>query len=130
MGKTTTAINLGTSLAAIGKEVLLIDLDPQGNASTGLGISVEERRYTTYEVVLGAKKIEEILYLRAKTFKRSKQKTSLLPDISEDFRLLLDNFQAIWTSRLHLKRTIKNENLFMYRFFSRIKTGFRISGIN
>ncbi len=44
---------------------------------------------------IAAKKIEEILYLRAKTFKRSKQKTSLLPDISEDFRLLLDNFQAI-----------------------------------
>jgi chromosome partitioning protein len=53
VGKTTTAINLGTALAAIGENVLILDLDPQGNASTGLGIDRKLRRYSTYDVLTG-----------------------------------------------------------------------------
>ncbi len=53
VGKTTTAINLGTALAAIGEHVLIVDLDPQGNASTGLGIDRKSRRYSTYDVLTG-----------------------------------------------------------------------------
>jgi chromosome partitioning protein len=53
VGKTTTAINLGTALAAIGEDVLIVDLDPQGNASTGLGIGYKQRLHSTYEVLVG-----------------------------------------------------------------------------
>ena len=53
VGKTTTAINLGTALAAIGERVLIVDLDPQGNASTGLGIDRRSRNCSTYDVLIG-----------------------------------------------------------------------------
>jgi len=53
VGKTTTAINLGTALAAIGEKVLIVDLDPQGNASTGLGIDRRSRSTSTYHVMTG-----------------------------------------------------------------------------
>src|SRR3954464_11034606 len=57
VGKTTTAINLGTALAAIGEPTLVVDIDPQGNASTGLGISRQERKLTIYDVLVGAAKL-------------------------------------------------------------------------
>jgi chromosome partitioning protein len=53
VGKTTTAINLGTALAAIGEKVLILDLDPQGNASTGVGIAEDARPVTSFDVLSG-----------------------------------------------------------------------------
>jgi chromosome partitioning protein len=52
VGKTTTAINLGTALAAIGQRVLIVDIDPQGNASTGLGVPRAARKSTIYDVIV------------------------------------------------------------------------------
>ena len=59
VGKTTTAINLGTALAAIGERVLIVDLDPQGNASTGLGIDRRDRATSTYDVLIGEAPLRE-----------------------------------------------------------------------
>ena len=59
VGKTTTAINLGTALAAIGEQVLIVDLDPQGNASTGMGIERRTRKLSTYDVLIGEKELRE-----------------------------------------------------------------------
>jgi chromosome partitioning protein len=60
VGKTTTAINLATALAAIGENVLIIDLDPQGNASTGLGIDRRERKLSSYDLLTGSHSVKEV----------------------------------------------------------------------
>ena len=59
VGKTTTAINLATALAAIGEKVLIVDLDPQGNASTGLGIDRKSRKLSSFDVMMGTTSVTE-----------------------------------------------------------------------
>ncbi len=61
VGKTTTAINLGTALAAIGEHVLIIDLDPQGNASTGLGIDRKARAASSYDMLIGERSLRNVV---------------------------------------------------------------------
>ncbi len=59
VGKTTTCINLGAAMAAIGAKVLILDMDPQGNASTGLGVPASARERTTYDVIMEGMPLEE-----------------------------------------------------------------------
>lgn len=61
VGKTTTCVNLGASLAALGKRVLLVDLDPQGNATTGSGIDKGHLKHTVYHVLIGDQSIANII---------------------------------------------------------------------
>lgn len=61
VGKTTTAINLGTALAAVGETVLIVDLDPQGNASTGLGVMRRPQQRSTYHVLMGEAELTDVI---------------------------------------------------------------------
>jgi chromosome partitioning protein len=65
VGKTTTAINLGTALAAVGESVLVLDLDPQGNASTGLGLDQRQRKASTFDVMTAERPLHEVIHATA-----------------------------------------------------------------
>ena len=61
VGKTTTSVNLAAAMGAMGKKTLLVDVDPQGNSSSGVGIDRREKKNTMYEVLIGECTVEEAL---------------------------------------------------------------------
>src|SRR3546814_2710186 len=80
VGKTTTAINVATALAATGWKTLLVDLDPQGNASTGLGIGHAERGWSSYHLLTGECALEEAA-VNTRVPRRSEEHTSELQSL-------------------------------------------------
>ncbi len=111
VGKTTTAINIATTLVALGRKVLLIDIDGQGNASTGLGVNSSDRKFSTYDVLADGKQLDEVI-----VDIENVDGLSLAPassDLSSVDVELVDDRQRV----LKLKQAIeKIENKFDYVF--------------
>ena len=111
VGKTTTAINLCAALAELGNSVLLVDLDPQGNASTGLGIDADVRRYTTYDLLLGEEDLRDIV------LKTQVDRLSIIPsttDLSSADIELYSNEKRLFLLHDALRQTAMDDFLFDY----------------
>lgn len=105
VGKTTTTVNLAAAFAAIKKRVLLIDCDPQGNSSTGLGILQSQRKKTLYEVLIGAHKIHEVI---APTFIRNLSIVTATVDLSACEIEIINFEKREFLLRKALKEVIHN----------------------
>ncbi len=100
VGKTTTAINLATTLAAVDKKVLLVDLDPQGNASTGLGLSLANREKNLYHLLADLATFDEVL------FKTDIPNLDLLP-AGQDLAALEVELSTLDDPQFHVKNVIE-----------------------
>jgi chromosome partitioning protein len=107
VGKTTTAINLGTALAALDHRVLVVDLDPQGNASTGLGIASSDRRFTAYDLLFSddpsTLEVYDTVVPNLQIIPATPDLSSADVDMVSDSRRLLKMRQALATERQEVR---------------------------
>ena len=114
VGKTTTAINLGTALAAIGEHVLIIDLDPQGNASTGLGIDRRNRQHSTYEILMGEASVRDTVMPTAVPRLSIAPSTLDLSGLELEVSQARDRALRLRNALSPLRRAAPAENTFSY----------------
>ena len=106
VGKTTTSINLAAALAEIGKKILIIDLDPQGNSSTGLGIQPEQRKFTAFELLIEDVDVSEVIMT---TELKNLSIISATTDLSSADIELFSNENRVFMLRDALKKDILNK---------------------
>ncbi len=106
VGKTTTSINLAAALAETGKKILIIDLDPQGNSSTGLGIQPEQRKHTTFELLIENLDVSEVIMT---TGVENLSIISATTDLSSADIELFSNENRVFMLRDALKQDVLNE---------------------
>jgi chromosome partitioning protein len=114
VGKTTTAINLGTALAAIGEEVLIVDLDPQGNASTGLGIDRRSRLHSTYDVLAGESALRDAIVATAVPRLHLAPSTLDLSGLELEIGQMRDRAFRLRNALVPLKTAAANQTNFTY----------------
>ncbi len=114
VGKTTTAINLGTALAAIGEEVLIVDLDPQGNASTGLGIDRRNRLHSTYDVLTGESALRDAVVATAVPRLHLAPSTLDLSGLELEIGQMRDRAFRLRNALAPLKTSTANQTHFSY----------------
>ena len=91
VGKTTTSVNLSACVAAQGKRVLVVDADPQGNTSSGLGVRVKEKTPTVYEVLAGETPLKDALAKTAVELTMLDARTNLGVQVAQEVRKVLKN---------------------------------------
>ena len=97
VGKTTTAVNLSAALAVLEKKVLLVDCDPQANATSGLGVNPDELEKSVYDCILGQAKVEDVIIENKQAKEMVEMYSKILARLADTFSSIISNNQNLVT---------------------------------